>query len=104
MTTRRDPFFTRFELLSENAEVPVRSLLPDSIRTEVIATGLGEHVDGYYAEDHSLRVRTTEYPIENSARLTDRSRTRTRAHLYIGAPRSPGKQSSASPRRSNWSR
>ena len=69
--TTNDSFFTRFELLSENAELPVRSLLPESIRTEVIATGLGEHIDGYYAEDHSLRVRTTEYPIETSARLTD---------------------------------
>ena len=39
--------------------------------TEVVALGLINRLDGYYAEEHRARARTTEYPVETGADLTD---------------------------------
>ena len=39
--------------------------------TAVSVRGLINRVDGYYAEEHRVRVRTTEYPVETGADLTD---------------------------------
>ena len=39
--------------------------------TAVAALGLIGRMDGYYAEEHRVRVRTTEYPVETGADLTD---------------------------------
>ena len=39
--------------------------------TEVVALGRINRLDGYYAEEHRARVRTTEYPVETGADLTD---------------------------------
>ena len=40
-------------------------------KTEVAAIGLISRLDGFYAEEHRVRVRTTEYPVETGADLTD---------------------------------
>ena len=39
--------------------------------TAVVAFGFVNRMDGYYAEEHRVRVRTTEYPVETGADLTD---------------------------------
>ena len=40
-------------------------------KTEAVAIGVLNRMDGYYAEEHRVRVRTTEYPVETGADLTD---------------------------------
>ena len=40
-------------------------------KTEVAAVGFLNRMDGYYAEEHRARARTTEYPVETGADLTD---------------------------------
>ena len=40
-------------------------------KTEVVILGLLSRMDGYYAEEHRVRARTTEYPVETGADLTD---------------------------------
>ena len=37
--------------------------------TQVLA--LGQHVDGYFAEEHAIAVTPTSYPVETGASLTD---------------------------------
>ena len=49
----------------------VESYLMIAGKTEVAALGLVNRIDGYYAEEHRARVRTTEYPVETGADLTD---------------------------------
>ena len=39
--------------------------------TAVVVVGLLGRMDGYYQEEHRVRVRTTEYPVETGADLTD---------------------------------
>ena len=40
-------------------------------KTEVAASGLINRIEGVYAEEHRARTRTTEYPVETGADLTD---------------------------------
>ena len=49
----------------------VESYLMVAGPTAVSVLGLIQRIDGYYAEEHRVRVRTTEYPVESGADLTD---------------------------------
>lgn len=42
-----------------------------AIYTGTSVVALGRHVDGYYAEQHKIRVSKTAYPVESGASLTD---------------------------------
>lgn len=39
--------------------------------TTLVAVGFIQRLDGFYSEEHRIRVRTTEYPVESGADLTD---------------------------------
>ena len=49
----------------------VESYIMRAGNTAVVALGFLGLMDGYYQEEHRVRVRTTEYPVETGADLTD---------------------------------
>ena len=52
--------------------------------TEVVISELPSSADGWFSRDHTLATRTTEYPVESGANLTDHARDEPNRLVFSG--------------------